>query len=207
MTEPIEIQSSSQLPAIKLQFARGLDRWEHRLILLSEDSEIAIMTSIEGTPDQRLPASAPLQEASRHCLESGEAILCVGMAGKNHWSASFSVEQDGPVGLIKSDLACLQKSIAPVEKLGSTYALSLHCQVQSCSEKCIELKLNQNAIFISALSTNEVETKIELKDRHVWIRPSQISIEPSIPTRWGFMIEHKTDQTTAISDHESTVQY
>jgi hypothetical protein len=191
MTEQIEIQTSIQRPAIKLQFDRSKDRWEHRLILATEHSDLAIMSSVEGTPDQVLPPSAPLQDVSHHRLEQGEAVFCVGMAGKNHWSASFSVEQNGPAGLIKSDLACLQKAITPDASLGSTYALDLLCQIQSCTEKRVELLLDQNVIIIEALLGNAFETIVELKDRMLRIRPSQISASPVVATRWGFVVASK----------------
>lgn len=189
MTEPIEIQTSNRLPAIKLQFDRREDRWEHCLILATEDSDLAIMSSLEGTPDQILPPSAPLQDVSRHSLEpKGDAVLCVGMAGKNHWSASFSIEPDVPAGLIKSDLACLQKTIVPNASLGSTYAVDSRCEIQSCSETRVELLLHQKVIVIEALSGNEFETIVELNDRVLSIRPGQISNSPVVATRWGFVV-------------------
>lgn len=183
----MDLLSTAQRPAIKLQFVRCQDRWKHRWILATENTEVLIMTSLEGTPDQELPPSAPLQEASRHCLEQGDAILCVGMAGKSHWSASFSVEGQGQDAVIKSDLACLQKTFGPDSRLGSTYTLDHSCQVQSIDKNRIEILLeNQNMIAFESLVG--LETIFKLNDRTLSIVPGQESLNPVVATRWGFEV-------------------
>ena len=188
MTQPIEIQTSHSQPAIKLQFDHREDRWAHRLIYANQDCEVEVMSSVEGSPDQVWPSSAPLQEVSRHSLEQGDALLCVGMAGKSHWSASYSVERNGQASVIKSDLACLQKASASDAMLGSTYELDLNCEARSVSENCFEILLDdQQVILIEALSGDDFQTTIELIDRNLVIRPSQISASLVVATRWGFV--------------------
>ncbi len=204
MTEQIEIQTTRQRSTIKLRFDRGEDRWRHCLVLASGDSEFGIMSSVEGTPEQNFPPSAPLQDASRHRLEQGEAVLCVGMAGQSHWSAAFSVEHEGPAESIKSDLACLQKTTTPGAHLGSTYQLNLPCRVQSFNERCLEIRLeNQNTFVVEALSGNDFQTVFELNDRTFRVMPSQVSTSPVIATRWGFMVTNKCETSPDdISDLE-----
>lgn len=189
MTEQIEIQTTGGTPVMKLQFDQGEDRWSHRLFLATEESDVGIMASDEGTPDQYWPSSAPLQDVSRHCLDQGDAILCVGMAGNSHWSASYSVECRGQTGAIKADLACLKKSNTADANIGSTYALDSNCQVQSLTDRRVEILLdNQYVLEIEALSGDELETVFELNDRTLTVKPSRISTSPVVATRWGFLL-------------------
>jgi hypothetical protein len=156
-------------------------------MIATDESEAAIMSSIEGTPDQIWPTSAPLQDISRHSLQHGDAILCVGMAGKSHWSASFSVESNQQSSTVKADLACLQKVLSPGAKLGSTYALGEHCQVQSFTDHRVEIRMDENVFQVDALSGGDFSTVFELNERTLTIRPGEISTSPVIATRWGFL--------------------
>ena len=189
MTDQIEIQTTARRQSIRLRFDWQEDRWAHHLIVPSELLETEIMSSVEGTPDQTWPPSAPLQDVSRHALEQGEAILCVGMAGKSHWSASFSAQAHGQTCQIKADLACLQKAIAPNAQLGSTYLLDQNLSVTSTSRDRVELLLdNQDVVEIEALSGEGFDSSFELDDRTLTIKPIETSANPKVATRWGFTI-------------------
>ena len=188
LTEQIEIQTANGDVTIKLEFARGPDRWAHRWLVATDNSELEIMSSEEGTPIQNWPSSPPLQEVSRHCLDGTVAILGVGMAGKSHWSASYSLDGVEFESAIKSDLACLQKSTASDASLGSKYSLGQNCQVQALSDRRVELLLEQIPIGISAISGTGFETGIRLADRTISITPERFSDRPNLATRWGFEI-------------------
>lgn len=188
MTEPIEIKTNSE-PVIRLLFDHHDDRWGHRWFLESGATTTELMRSLEGTPDQDWPSSPPLQEVSRHSLDRGDALLCVGMAGKSHWSASFSVEPGSGADAVKSDLACLQKQLDQNAQLGSTYVLNPEISVRSNSKQRVEFELNdQSRVVIEALEDSDFSTRIECSDQVLKIGPQQIGNSPLVATRWGFVL-------------------
>lgn len=206
----ISIQSpdSSGQSVIKLAFEQHGDRWTHRWSAATETHEFPFLKSHEGLPDQIWPPSPPLQDVSQHALEHGDAVLCVGMAGTSHWSASYSIEKSGNRIWVKSDLACLQKGLASSSgdsssnddrvSLLSTYEIDSACKIDSSTSDRIELvssmpNLNtQQRVVLKAFSGEGIETAFELTDRTLCIKPREISKSPVVPTRWGFHLEIAT---------------
>ena len=196
--EQISIESSSaDRSSIKLIFDQSVDRWTHYWLSATESREHAFLKSREGKPDQNWPASPPLQNVSRHALEQGAAVLCVGMAGNSHWSASYSIESPHQSGLpkrIKSDLACLQKDKSHGGTLGSaflgsTYEIDSGCRILSFAVDRIEiLPTTQQVVVVEAISGDDFETVFELTEQVLHIRPDLISKSPVVATRWGFRV-------------------
>ena len=197
MSEQITNQTPARdQSAVKLVFEQRNDRWAQQWFLITDQGRNVFLTSAEGTPDQNWPPSPPLQEVSRHELATGDAVLCVGMAGKSHWSASYSVEsstQPSQPIQINADLACLQKgaSSVPVEMLaiGSTFELDAACTVVASTEGRIEVSLNADQIVLTAFSGEGCETVFGLTDHTLRVRPRHVSNSPVVATRWGFVVE------------------
>ena len=77
MTERLILETTGE-PSLELVFHKKEDRWLHQWMASApEQADESILTSVEGTPDQIWPPSPPLQEISKHELESGGAILGV----------------------------------------------------------------------------------------------------------------------------------
>lgn len=197
----LAIETANQ-PSIHLTFDKVGDRWSHQWHCNVDDVSQTILSSVEGTADQNWPPSAPLQEVSHHTLESGDAILCVGMAGKCHWSASYSIESDilesdfvesstfGNANAIKADLACLQKEDSTDAAFGSTYLIDSNCELVTCSSDRVELRTEcRKSVVIEAMKSNDLTSAFELVDRTLLIKPLLISKSPTVATRWGFQIK------------------
>ena len=199
MIKQISIEASSaDRPSIKLVFEQSDDRWTHYWRSSTQTCQHAFLTSLEGTPDQDWPASPPLQNVSRHALEQGDALLCVGMAGKSHWSASYSIEtanQSGRPKWVKSDLACLRKDnliegVSGSTFVGSTYQIDSYCRILSFSADRIEiLPSTQKVIVLKAFSGDDFKTIFELNEQVLRVRPDLISHSPVVATRWGFGVQ------------------
>ncbi|GAB5403066.1 MAG: hypothetical protein Aurels2KO_12970 [Aureliella sp.] len=132
--EPLQIEGG---PLGQLLFRWEGDRYHHKW--LSESGE-SLMHSIET--NDSWPASPPLQQIHQQSFPDGrEVIFGVGMSGRGHWSASFTLVPDLQCWIV--ELAC-RSPVAP-EVLGSTYEMapqwkqadtSLICDLNGCSFSC-----------------------------------------------------------------------
>ena len=192
MTEPFELLNQQMAPLVRMQFNRDGDRWAHQIYLSMGASEQPFMRSLEGTADQIWPPSPPLQDVGRHELPTGDAILCVGMAGSSHWSASFSVEagvKAGENGLIKSDIACLTKKLTGDRALGSSYRLSSDVRPTLVSKIHAEFGIgSERIVVIKAIDGDGFSTVLTIEDGVFCAAPEQIVDDAKVATRWGFEI-------------------
>jgi len=191
----LKIQTCNQ-PSVGMRFQRDDDRWIHQFVLISNGEELPLLSSVEGTANDIWPDSPPLQDASHHALGGGEAILCVGMAGKSHWSAAFSIENSDDPGqsdFIKCDLACLQKDdsegvVLSDAKLLSTYAIDSHWKLESVSESQLKLSLGTNQVLIESISDDQIKSKLGVESNRLTITSTEMSKSSKVATRWGFRI-------------------
>ena len=178
-------QLSIATPKLKVVFSKtpdNTDRWSHQIFLIDGDQENVLLTSIEGDGEQTWPASAPLQDISHHDLPGGEAILGVGMAGKSHWSASVSVQQDTAIFF---DMACLVKE--PNAVVGSQYAVADGVEIESTDENIL-LKVGSNMIEIAPLRKDAQQTSLSFDTNTVAIKPSVNLNNATGSIRWCFHI-------------------
>lgn len=83
------------------------------------DAQLGLQ-SVESSSDVAWPVSPPLQQIHRQSFADGrEVVFGVGMAGRGHWSASFTLVPDLRCWIV--ELAC-RASVAP-EALLSSYRL------------------------------------------------------------------------------------
>ncbi len=110
--EPLQIDGG---PLGQLQFHWQDDRYQHQWL---SDSGDLLLQSIETKAPW--PASPPLQQIHQQSFPDGrDVIFGVGMSGRGHWSASFTLVPDLNCWIV--ELAC-RSPVAP-EVLGSTYEL------------------------------------------------------------------------------------
>lgn len=108
----------------ELAFDWAGDRYQHAWRFPCANSGQAsaqvVLQSIESGSDVAWPVSPPLQQIHRQSFADGrEVVFGVGMAGRGHWSASFTLVPDLRCWIV--ELAC-RASIAP-EALLSSYRL------------------------------------------------------------------------------------
>ena len=109
-------------PALRVEFIRRSDRYAHTISIVDQLRGVQpVLESAEGTATDDWPASPPLQNLSIEELAPGRrAALLVGMAGRNHWSAS--VEPVPGRAALVFDVAC--RTANDAGRLGSTYELA-----------------------------------------------------------------------------------
>ncbi len=105
--------------AIRVRFFWLADRYAHAVEVARGGAWIEICGSIEGSADERWPASPALQSLHEDARADGRRVaLLVGMAGKSHWSAS--IELDDSANALEFDVAC-RLATAEGAALGSSY--------------------------------------------------------------------------------------
>ncbi len=102
---------------LRLSLAWRQDRYQTELFLDEESSSTLLLSSVEGSAQDRWPASPPLQSLALESRGEQTVALAVGMAGKAHWSASIETLPE-PLAL-RFDYAC--RLSEPAEFLGSTF--------------------------------------------------------------------------------------
>ena len=176
-------QFSIATPNLKVVFSKttaNTDRWSHQIFLIEGEQQTILLTSIEGDDEQTWPASAPLQDISHHDLPGGEAILGVGMAGKSHWSASVSVQENDALFF---DMACLVK--APDAVIGSQYAVGDGVEIESTGENVL-LKAGGTEITIEALRKDAQQTNVCSDTNTVTMKPAVELTNVTGSVRWCF---------------------
>ena len=105
------------------------------------------------------------------------------MAGKGHWSASYSVETNEGHPLIKCDLACLLKQLdADSQWLGSTYLIGENVTVNQDGSL---VRFSENNLTFG-FSLDPAFTSTNLVAQQIQIMPTTISDSKTVATRWLF---------------------
>ena len=148
----------------------------------------ALLISVEGTSEESWPPSPPLQEVSHHENGVQPALLSVGMAGKSHWSASFSIEP--PHGLF-AELACLVKSDQSSHDarfIGSTYEMPDPLRPLLLDDGSVEIQLPNQRVRIEPASGANWDSRLELQGHRLAIVPAAQDQQPRQSIRWGYRI-------------------
>lgn len=108
-------------PLGTLAFHWEHDRYVHAWHFPGPAAEPPRLRSIESDSHVAWPASPPLQQIHQQAFGDGrEVVFGVGMAGRGHWSASFTLVPDLKCWIV--ELAC-RAAVTP-ELLLSSYRLS-----------------------------------------------------------------------------------
>ncbi len=104
----------------KLCFHWSGDRYVHQWRFGGDRESVALL-SVESDGEAIWPLSPPLQQIHRQSFGDGrEVVFGVGMAGRGHWSASFTLVPDLSCWIV--ELAC-RATLSP-DELCSTYRLA-----------------------------------------------------------------------------------
>ena len=174
---------SVSTPQLKVVFSKSTDnpdRWSHQILLIHDGKETVLLTSVEGSDQQTWPPSAPLQDISHHDLETGEAILGVGMAGKSHWSASVSVEDNAAIFF---DMACLIKTENAT--VGSEYRVADGVDVKTDGEE-LRLQTEGSTITLRCHHPQNQRTKFAAEGSKLAVLPDVETKSLTGSVRWCF---------------------
>lgn len=163
-----------------LAFEWAEDRYLHRWRFAEAGNELTI-TSHESNSSTLWPASPPLQQIHLQNFGDGrQVIFGVGMAGRGHWSASFTLVPALASWIV--ELAC-RSPLAPGPLL-STYCLDGDWQweaEQPSTLRCVQLN--------SPLHLEPVQpgAEAQVTDDRLLIRPTHVN-HGSSTTQWAFRI-------------------
>ncbi len=162
-------------PLGDLIFEWSQDRYQHRWDFPQTAS---CLRSIESPSSQAWPASPPLQQIHQQSFGDGrQVVFGVGMAGRGHWSASFTLVPDLKCWIV--ELACR----CPVEPdaLCSSYHLSGQWTPQPSSAVSCQLPDAQLQLEAIAPAT------CRLTAERLAIAPQQ-PLQGSATTQWAFRL-------------------
>jgi hypothetical protein len=120
----------------RVDFTWRSDRFRSEIIGILRRRPIALLTSVEGTPDQTWPPSPPLQQVCNEIIDAVPAALAIGMAGSSHWSVSFHlVDPQRPQ--LRVEVACLTQDVSG--QLSSLYRLGPGIRAAARSDACLTM--------------------------------------------------------------------
>ena len=101
-----------------LRFRWESDRYFHQFDFSALAGNECVIQSVESDNEQAWPVSPPLQQIHQQSFADGrDVIFGIGMAGRGHWSASFTLVPELKSWIV--ELAC--RSSSRPEALSSTY--------------------------------------------------------------------------------------
>jgi hypothetical protein len=163
----------------KLSFQWQGDRYRHHWQI----GDLVILESIEGPPKTAWPDSPPLQQVHLQTFDDGRRVVFgVGMAGRGHWSASFTLVPDLACWIV--ELAC--RSPLRPEKLSSQYRLNSLWRLGEPTWQMMagETSCHLEPIYPSVLSTLSIADALQ-------ISPSAISEATPLTIQWAFRLRVK----------------
>ena len=106
------------------------------------------------------------------------------MAGKGHWSASYSIETADDQPVIKCDMACLLKQLnVDGQWLGSTYSINEDVSIEHDGPQ-VRFSFNNQSF---ALTADSNFASIEVDKQQIQIVPKNFSDSKTVATRWVFV--------------------
>ena len=181
------IISTSSAARLAIEFVETDDRWAHSMVDLSRDPK-QLLTSVEGTAEQDWPCSPPLQQVSRHESEQGIALLSVGMAGRSHWSASFSIDGDDA---LLAELACLAREnyrSSAARFIGTTYEIANDLRHQLLEDGTVEIKTPSGNVLVEPVGGQGWSSRLALDGNRLTVAPGAGQDLSNRSTRWAYRI-------------------
>lgn len=112
--QPMQLDAG---PLGKVEFTWTGDRYQHAFSFPGGGEE-SQLTSVESTADAVWPISPPLQQVHLQSFDDGrEVMFGLGMSGRGHWSASFTMVPEIKGWIV--EFAC-RSPLLP-ERLGCVY--------------------------------------------------------------------------------------
>lgn len=151
------------------------DRYQHSWNL--PDAKVC---SVESDSLQLWPVSPPLQQIHQQSFGDGrEVIFGVGMSGRGHWSASYTLIPDLKCWIV--ELACRAPIVA--EALASTYT-SESGWTSVEPGRFVANNTTQQKFEIEAIEPGSIAIGNDLQ---LVIQPKELSQEPGT-TQWAFRL-------------------
>lgn len=169
---------------LRVRFHWVEDRFAHAIELKLGPETVTLLTSCEGTSQQRWPPSPPLQQL--HVAELApdrRAALLLGMAGNSHWSLSVEAERSRPELIF--DVAC--RVHRRPEQLGSRYRGFGDVAAHSTNELTLKPHSAQERVTVTA-SKCEGETRIRCEGDDLVIACCAAGTSLPQTLRWKYRV-------------------
>lgn len=170
--EPLQIDGG---PLGQLHFAWENDRYHHQW--LSAEGATILRSAESSTP---WPSSPPMQQIHHQSFADGrDVIFGVGMAGRGHWSASFTLVPDLKCWIV--ELAC-RSPVVP-EALASTYDMVSEwyaAEDSSARSKLADTTFSLEPLAPACLTFNAT-------DKNLLVAPSSVP-DKATTTQWAFRL-------------------
>ncbi len=165
-----------------LQFVWRGDRYCHSWSCGSGSARQVLLESIESDSSALWPISPPLQQIHQQEFDDGrEVIFGVGMSGRGHWSASFTLIPDLNCWIV--ELACRSPLIP--ELLSCAYQLS--GPWSSTGNGVWQQCLGQRTIRIEPIAPSSQGT--EMAPGALQIRPTNLPTSGPSTTQWAYRLK------------------
>jgi hypothetical protein len=125
---------------LRLNLTWHADRFAHSIGVTSQGRLMPLLASVEGTADVEWPPSPPVQSVEPDPKRENGQIMCVGMAGRCHWSAGIQLDARSQSAVF--DVACRVKQAPPTgtgNALGSLYRTMTAVVIESARTLCVEV--------------------------------------------------------------------
>ena len=160
----------------ELAFEWAEDRYCHVWRL----GDVELLRSTEGNSGCTWPESPPLQQIHLQSFGDGrEVVFGVGMSGRGHWSASFTLVPDLRCWIV--ELAC--RSTTKPENLASTYKLNGHWA--SASGSSWELAVGEVVARMEPIPPTTTATR---EADLLSLQPALIVDTAPSTTQWAFRL-------------------
>jgi hypothetical protein len=140
----------------------------------------ALMESVEGPLKTAWPDAPPLQQVSQQSFGDGRKVVFgVGMAGRGHWSASYTLIPDLRCWIV--ELAC-RWPIRP-QQLISTYRTE--ADWHAADDGCWELSLAEQSVKLEPIQPT---TTLSRENNLLRLVPTVVSDVAPSTTQWAFRL-------------------
>ena len=162
----------------KVEFQWTGDRYQH-VWSFPGGSEMTQLTSVESTADAIWPVSPPLQQVHLQSFDDGrEVVFGLGMSGRGHWSASFTMVPELKGWIV--EFAC-RSPLLP-ERLGCVYQHGSEWKEDNRAWQC---KVgNAHFTLESIAPTTLVAVRDELQ-----LAPSAMPTATPATTQWAYRLK------------------
>ena len=162
------------------------DRYQHVWRFPGISNFSPILTSIESGSDAVWPVSPPLQQVHLQSFDDGrEVIFGVGMSGRGHWSASFTMVPELKSWIV--EFACRSPLIP--EKLGCVYQRTGDWSEGPHGWQCDSGLLTMEAIAPTTLATGD--------QGQFLLGPGTLPASVPSTTQWAYRIKLAMDRAKA----------
>lgn len=178
---------TSEAGRLRLNLAWQTDRFAHSIGVASHGRFIPLLASVEGTPDVEWPPSPPVQNIEPSPLGENQQFMCVGMAGRCHWSAGIGLDASSQSAIF--DVACRVKHLPPTGAgLGSLYWTMTTPVMESA--RTFRVEADGGGLRIESLqpSSDTATADMHVTHSEIRIRPSSRVDATPYTVRWRYSI-------------------